>query len=221
MSQTQDSRAALAALLSLAREACVGARVLDLSPDGKDTEALLVEWGARSVHTPAGALGEEPVPPRAFGLVLALGEGPRDDRALLEAAGSALAPGGVAIVRFPVPPGGGREEARRTAALAREVMGAPTQVLVAMPVTGVALVDSEARRLDPVAGPSEREDIYCAARVAGGEGRIEKARDLVMVWGASLPEATAVAYAPDPAPCKPGFLARLLRRRGRPAGPGA
>lgn len=242
-----EQRASLAALYALAREACTGASVLDMAPSGEGGAALLSAWGARAVRSaPAPEPSPEPVqddlfadepdpgpefvpaasPGRRlerFSLVLAIGDRPqpRDDRALLCAVRDRLAPGGAAIVRFPVEPGLGREAAANSSALAREILGPPTQILVGMPVTGMVYVDSEVRRLDPEGGLAERQDIYCATRVAGGEGRIERASDIVMAWGLTLPDAAAIAYAPEPAPPpvpppRRGLIDRLLRRPARP-----
>jgi SAM-dependent methyltransferase len=241
------NRTALAALYALAREACTGARVLDLFPGEGDGPVLLAEWGARGVmaigappSAPDGTplarpgvsfLDADPCGPYrlegagSFDLVLALGlpPAPRDERALMETVKARLAPGGVAILRFPAD-GAARAIASTLPALAREVLGAPTQILVSMPIEGVILVDSETRRLDPARGVGDQHEVFVSTRVAGGEGRIERAMDIVLVWGQAMPDAAGIAYAPDPPPPPPaarGFLARLLRRRGKPPPPAA
>ena len=235
---SRDDRPALAALYALAREACTGAKVLDLAPGDGSGPALLAGWGARTVlaigsappvgETPArlSYLDADPCGPYRldgtgpFDLIVALGlpAGPRDDRALLATVQARLAPGGIAIVRFPAGPEGARAAAAALPAMARDVLGPPTQILVSMPVTGVILVDSEVRRLDPASGIREQQELYLAARVAGGEGRIERAGDIVMAWGQTLPDAAGIAYAPEPSPARPGLLGRLFRRRA--TGPG-
>jgi SAM-dependent methyltransferase len=234
-----------AALYALAREACTGARALDLGCGLGDGASLLAGWGARRVvgvdaseeivhvattrnPTPRvsfrvrDACGEDMLADLgAFDLVIAVDLAGRvaEPARLLATVKARLAPGGVAIVALHVPEGGGRAAARDFTALCRETVGPPTQILVGMPVVGTIFVDSEARRLDPVRGIADRDDVFSATRIPGGEGSIDRARSLVMVWGQTLPDASAIAYEPDPPAPEPrrGWLARLgIRRRSRP-----
>lgn len=239
--QRRDVRPEIASAgrYALAREICPGQRVLDLGCGSGEGAVLLAGWGAGSVTAvdlvePVGAatLGEAVSFQRGdacaedgldrlgpFDLVLALGlvEEVDEAPALLSTVRRRLAPGGVAIVTCPVGEEGPQASARAFSRLASDILGKPSQVLFALPVSGLLMVDPERLRPGGPNGIVDQEDIYGTVRLGGGPGSLAATWTIAGIWGGEVPDACVVAPEAPSAPpgpaTRPGPLGRLLRVR--------
>lgn len=226
---------------ALAREVCPGLDVLDLGSGAGGGARLLSAWGARSVtmvdivaHPAPQVPGIRAVradagEPQAlddlgpFDLVLALGvvEEADDPAGLLATVKRRMVRGGAAIVTCPAEEGGPAAAARAFSRLVAEPLGRPSQVLFALPATGLLVIDPERAAADPnrPTGIAGLEEIHSASRVGDLRPALRSATMVVGVWGTRLPESCMLAPVPPhpPAPfAEPprakGFLGRLFRR---------